>query len=83
MNENCNKIPEVARLWVLNFTLKDGGKGTALIKANNPDKATKILRNNGFYNGTPYYYNIYQIEEVVVPPLEDLVSEQILTLNED
>ena len=73
----CN-IEESLSLWLLNFDIKSGGKGTAIVKARNPNKAVSILKNSGFYNGTPSEYDVFQIERIVESPSEMLIVEQTL-----
>lgn len=78
MEDNCNitdiyKIP----VWILNYYTKDG-KGTAIVKASNPNKAVNILRANGVYNGTPNVYQVESIQQFIESPEEMLISEQNL-----
>ena len=81
--ENCKNITtEDAFLWLVNFKIKGGGKGTAVIKAKSPNNASMLLKNNGMYNGIPGAYIIEQIEQIISSPDEMLISEQILTKEE-
>lgn len=80
--KNCETQAKDASLWLINFNIKDGGKGTAIVKAHNPNTASMLLKNGGIYNGTSNKYEIYQIEEIIPSPEEMLISEQILINNE-
>ncbi len=64
------------KLWVITYDIRGIGKGTAMVKASNPECAEQTLKTNGMYNGTPEVYLVTKIEEVVVPPCNGLMAEQ-------
>lgn len=72
----------VLRLWIIEYNLKNTGKGCAVVKAPNAKRAEEILKTGGMYNGTPSKYEITRIEEIICPPAEDLIAEQNLALYE-
>ena len=67
------------RLWVIEYNLKDIGKGCAVVKAANAKRAEETLKASGTYNGTPHKYDIIRIEEIICPPAEDLIAEQYVS----
>lgn len=83
MNEemkDCHVPPlKNRRLWIIEFDIRMGGKGCAVVQANNPHECQDILRAEGVFNGTPSAYLINKIEEIVLPFTNSaLVAEQII-----
>lgn len=87
----CNSVPnrdretkceikENARLWILEFTIKGGGKGCAVVKAKNSNNAARKLLSEGQYNGNSTVYEVTRIEEILESPDEMLICEQIIDL---
>lgn len=72
------EVKETPRLWILEFNIKNGTKGCAVVKANNPNNAIRMLFAGGQYNGTPTVYEVTRIEEIIESPDEMLICEQIL-----
>ena len=69
----------VLQLWVIEFEVTGIGKGCGLCKATNAQEAEKLLKSSGIYNGRPYLYKVIRIEQVIVPPCNDLIAEQVIT----
>ena len=69
------------RLWVIEFGVKNVGKGCAVVKAGNPKEAETLLKSEGMYNGMPYMYNIIRIEEIIPSPDSMLIAEQIAVID--
>lgn len=67
------------RLWVIEFNVRNMGKGCAVIKAYSPKEAERLLRSEGILNGTPSLYDITRIEEIIPSPDSMLIAEQIAT----
>lgn len=67
------------RLWVIEFSVKNMGKGCAVVRAYSPKEAERLLRSEGILNGTPSLYDITRIEEIVSSPDSMLIAEQIAT----
>ena len=67
------------RLWVIEFNVRNMGKGCAVVKAYSPKEAERLLRSEGILNGTPSLYDITRIEEIVPSPDSMLIAEQIAT----
>ena len=65
------------RLWALEFELKGGKKGCAVIKASNSNNAIRILLSDGMYNGTPTIYQVTKVEEINESLDSMLICEQI------
>lgn len=79
MEDNCNVTNEYKMpVWILNYDIKNTGKGTAIVKADNPNRAIDILRADGMYNGTPRVYEVISIQRFTESPNEMLISEQNL-----
>lgn len=79
MKDNCNVTNEYKMpVWILNYDIKNIGKGTAIVKADNPNRAIDILRADGMYNGTPRVYEVISIQRFIESPEEMLISEQNL-----
>lgn len=82
---DCN-VPNCApngalQLWVLEFEVRGVGKGCAMCKASNPEEAGILLMKNGVFNGVPSAYLITRIEQVIVPPCNGLMAEQLVPFN--
>lgn len=69
------------QLWVMEYEVTGIGKGCAITKAVNPQEAEELLRTNGIYNGKPYLYKVTRIEQVIVPPCNGLMAEQVVSFN--
>ena len=67
------------RLWVIEFSVKNMGKGCAVVRAYSPKEAERLLRSEGILNGTPSLYDITRIEEIIPSPDSMLIAEQIVT----
>lgn len=67
------------RLWIVEFSIKDIGNGSAIIKANNPKQAEVLLKTQGTFNGLPHLYSITRIEEIIPSPDSMLICEQLAT----
>lgn len=81
-NHDCHVPPvENKRLWIVEFTIKNIGKGCAVVKAGNPKEAETLLKSEGMYNGMSYMYNIIRIEEIIPSPDSMLIAEQIATID--
>lgn len=79
-DEGCAPRGEL-QLWVLEYNVNGIGKGCAMCKASSSEEASMLLKTNGLYNGTPYLYEITRIEQVIVPPCDGLMAEQVVTFN--
>lgn len=75
--ESKVEVKENARLWILEFEVKGGKKGCAVVKATNSNGAIRILLSGGAYNGTPSVYQITKVEEIIESPDSMLICEQI------
>ena len=72
--------PEGAmQLWVMEYEVTGVGKGCAMVKAINPQEAERLLKSSGLYNGYPSLYKVTRIEQVIVPPCNALMAEQVVT----
>lgn len=67
------------RLWVVEFNVRNMGKGCAVVKAYSPKEVERLLKSEGILNGTPSLYDITRIEEIVPSPDSMLIAEQIAT----
>ena len=67
------------RLWVMEFNVRNMGKGCAVVKAHSPKEAERLLKSEGILNGTPSLYDITRIEEIIPSPDSMLIAEQIAT----
>lgn len=67
------------QLWVMEYEVTGVGKGCAMCKATNPQEAEMLLKSNGIYNGSSYLYKVTRIEQVIVPPCNGLMAEQVVT----
>lgn len=67
------------RLWVIEFSVKNMGKGCAVVKAYSPKEAERLLKSEGILNGTSSLYDITRIEEIIPSPDSMLIAEQITT----
>lgn len=67
------------RLWVIEFNVRNMGKGCAVVKAYSPKEAERLLKSEGILNGTPSLYDITRIEEIIPSPDSMLIAEQIAT----
>lgn len=74
----CETKDNKSKLYIMEFIVRGGTKGCAVVKANNPNNAIKILFSNGRYNGTPTVYEVTRVEEIIESPDEMLICEQIL-----
>lgn len=79
---DCHVPPVNKKLWIVEFEIKDGGKGCAVVKASNPNEVTTVLKSGGLYNGNPHNYIIHRIEEIVPSPDTMLICEQIVNYKE-
>lgn len=70
------------QLWVMEYEVTGIGKGCAMCKAINPQQAEMLLKSNGIYNGRPHLYKVTRIEQVIVPPCNALIAEQVVTYGE-
>ena len=79
----CNPVkPERQRLWILTFSIGSTlSKGCAVVKAHDADRAVRVLKADGMYNGVPAEYNITRIEEIIESPDQMLICEEINTVN--
>lgn len=75
--EVCPVEESPMRLWILEFTVYGFGKGCAVVKANNAKKAEQNLKSEGMFNGTPEMYEVTRVEEIIEPPCNGLMCEQI------
>ena len=53
-----------------------------MCNAINPQQAEMLLKSNGIYNGSSYLYKVTRIEQVIVPPCNALIAEQVVTYEE-
>lgn len=83
-NENdCHVPPVKKKLWIIEFEIRGGNsRGCAVVKAGNPNEASRVLKSEGLYNGNSQNYMIYRIEEIVPSPETMLICEQIVDRNE-
>ena len=70
------------QLWVMEYEVNGVGKGCAMAKAINAKEAVNILKSSGLYNGTPRLYNVTRVEQIIVPPCNGLMAEQVVTFNQ-
>lgn len=70
------------QLWVIEYEVTGIGKGCAVCKATNPKQAEMLLKSNGIYNGSSHLYKVTRIEQVIVPPCNALIAEQVVTYEE-
>lgn len=78
-NENdCHVPPVNKRLWIIEFDIKGDGRGCAVVKASNPNEASRVLKSEGLYNSNPINYMIYRIEEIIPSPDTMLICEQVV-----
>ena len=81
-NHDCHVPPiENKRLWIVEFNIKNTGKGCAVVKAGNPKEVETLLKSEGILNGTPSLYEIIRIEEIISSPDSMLIAEQIATID--
>lgn len=71
-------LPINKKLWIIEFEIRNNGKGCAVVKAGNPKEADRVLKSEGLYNGSPSDYLIYRIEEIVPSPDTMLICEQVV-----
>lgn len=78
-NDSDCHVPSVnKRLWIIEFDIKGDGRGCAVVKASNPNEASRVLKSEGLYNSNPINYMIYRIEEII-PSLDTmLICEQVV-----
>lgn len=69
------------KLWIIEFKVRNIGKGCAVVKANNPKKAEDILKSEGIYNGMKTLYVITRIEEIIPSLNSMLLAEQLNSFN--
>lgn len=67
------------KLWIIEFNVRNMGKGCAVVKAYSPKEAERLLKSEGILNGTPSLYDITRIEEIIPSPDSMLIAEQITT----
>lgn len=80
---NVGCAPDGAlQLWVMEYEVTGVGKGCAMCKATNPQEAEMLLKSNGIYNGSSHLYKVTRIEQVIVPPCNALIAEQVVTYEE-
>ena len=78
-NENdCHVPPVNKKLWIIEFDIRMGGKGCAVVQANNPSEAISVLSSNGMYNGVSYSYSINRVEEIIPAVKPMILAEQIV-----
>lgn len=78
-NESDCHVPTVnKKLWIIEFKTRNNDRGCAVVKAGNPSEASRVLKSEGLYNGSPIDYMIYRIEEIVPSPETMLICEQIV-----
>lgn len=75
---DCHVPPVNKKLWIIEFEIRNDGRGCAVVKAGNPNEASRVLKSEGLYNGNPVNYMIYRIEEIVPSPETMLICEQIV-----
>ena len=75
---DCHVPPVNKKLWIIEFEIRNDGRGCAVVKAGNPSEASRVLKSEGLYNGSPIDYMIYRIEEIVLSPETMLICEQIV-----
>lgn len=68
------------RLWVVEFTVIEVGKGCAVVKAGNAKQAEGILKAQGVFNGMQHLYEVTRIEEIIEPPCAGLLAEQVVEI---
>jgi hypothetical protein len=72
----------VMQLWVMEYEVTGVGKGCAMCKATSPSEAIILLKSNGIYNGNPFSYKVTRIEQIIVPPCNGLMAEQVVTFKD-
>lgn len=77
-DSDCHVPPVNKRLWIIEFDIKGDGRGCAVVKANNPNEASRVLKSEGLYNSNPINYMIYRIEEIIPSPDTMLICEQVV-----
>ena len=76
---DCHVPPPInKKLWIIEFEIRNDGRGCAVVKAGNPNEASRVLKSEGLYNGSPSDYMIYRIEEIVPSPDTMLICEQVV-----
>lgn len=70
------------QLWVMEYEVNGVGKGCAMAKAINAKEAVNILKSSGLYNGAPSLYNVTRVEQIIVPPCNGLMAEQVVAFNQ-
>ena len=75
---DCHVPPMNKKLWIIEFEIRNDGRGCAVVKAGNSNEASMVLKSEGLYNGSPIDYRIYRIEEIVPSPETMLICEQII-----
>ena len=78
INNDCDVyVPPVRnRLWIIEFEVRHTGRGCAVVKAGNPELASRVLKSEGIFNGSPKDYIIKRIEEIIESPETMLLCEQ-------
>ena len=77
--EDCHVPPlKNRRLWIIEFDIRMGGKGCAVVQADNPNEAVSVLSSNGMYNGVSYSYSINRVEEIIPAVKPMILAEQIV-----
>lgn len=69
-------------LWVMEYEITGIGKGCAMCKATNAQQAEILLKSSGIYNGSSHLYKVTRIEQIIVPPSNGLMAEQLITFEE-
>lgn len=81
--ESCPIEESPMRMWVMEFNIYGIGKGCSVVKANNAKMAEQTLKSQGMYNGTPKMYEVTRIEEIIEPPCNGLMCEQIVEIQRE
>lgn len=71
-------IVKEQKLWIIEFDIKGDGRGCAVVKASNPNEASRVLKSEGLYNSNSINYMIYRIEEIIPSPDTMLICEQVV-----
>lgn len=81
-NDHDIHVPPIRNsLWIIEFDVKDKGKGCAVAKASNPEQAFTLLKTQGVFNGSPNVYRVTRIEEIIESPQPMLICEQVAEYN--
>lgn len=78
---DCHVPPVNKKLWIIEFETRDNSRGCAVVKAANPNEASRVLKSEGLYNGNPEDYMINRIEEIISSPDTMLICEQVVDLS--